>query len=1132
MVAPRKLTARGVRLPLHEEVARAFDFDARWKGQGLADGGRVRTLTLAGERVLATVACGGLVYRVEARYWPRRGKLEIYCGCASASIDARACEHVWALLLTADARSLLPRVSRTATVRVARLASPYVSSVNRQSSNVGVEVAADFASGVGDFAPLAAAASPHAPPRIFRMIACGPSGLSLTSTPGNETAGAQQPPPLYAMLAAAPLIESDFASGWNAPIANICINVVAEAADGRMLPVKPGGYLKIGAELDALSTELLLLAIRGPQLSMIGLGASTIGPLGRVAWAGSISLRAVEAAPLLERLLGAGRLLAATPSGAPQQLQWDGESLAKLHIRVEPSGSRYALDASLELPEGTMPPSQWSYVHRAGLVIAGTHAVLLSSKATELALVFYDAKQTPHELAPDELEEFLDRYYSLDDKAPITLTLPHQLVFSDESVEPTPVVDIGASDGSSVGLPVHVGVRYAEREVELGGQHRWVHDLVRRARYPRDLPLESEFSSTLDEVGVRSRPSYANGRPSLELRVAKTRVREVVLALLERSWAVSIEQKKYQRLGAFHLSAKSGIDWLELDGTVRLDDREIPLGELIRALRKRGRQGNFVELGGSTTGVIPTEWLHRMEQLSALDGKKRGGSTVDGISLARVHAGAALALLDSADSSKEDSAFANLRAGLQRGPLPSMSQTPSEFHGTLRDYQKRGLGWLRWIGEMGFGGCLADDMGLGKTIQVLALLLARGFKPKPSLVIAPRSVVHNWEAEARRFAPALCPVVHLGPRRATDVRQLERCRLVISTYGTLMRDREMLQKLELDYLILDEAQAVKNPQGKTTAAARTMNAELRLALTGTPIENHLGELWSLLDVVNPGFGQRGLRAGGKLRATDGQLVKNLIKPFILRRTKRQVARDLPERVEQTIIVNLSPTEKRRYRELHDHLRREYTDAVSLYGAERSTPRLLVGLLRLRQAACHQGLLDKSRAHCRSSKLDVLLERLGELREEGAKSLVFSQFTSHLDIVQAHLDDAGIKHVRLDGRTQRRAERVKSFQEDPDISVFLISLKAGGTGLNLTAAEYVFLLDPWWNPAAEAQAIDRAHRIGQTSTVIAYRLIAADTIEEKVTQLQASKRALVESVFGDESAFLGKLTREELLHLLD
>jgi SNF2 family DNA or RNA helicase len=242
--------------------------------------------------------------------------------------------------------------------------------------------------------------------------------------------------------------------------------------------------------------------------------------------------------------------------------------------------------------------------------------------------------------------------------------------------------------------------------------------------------------------------------------------------------------------------------------------------------------------------------------------------------------------------------------------------------------------------------------------------------------------------------------------------------------------------------------------------------------------------------------------------------------------------DLPERVEQTLSIELRPAEKRRYQELHRQLRREYSRAVAGLGLERSTPMLLTGLLRLRQAACHQGLIDRSKQGAVSSKLEVLLERLGELESEGAKALVFSQFTQHLDIVGRHLTDAGIRYVRLDGKTTNRAARVKTFQEDPRVTAFLISLKAGGSGLNLTAAEYVFLLDPWWNPAVEAQAIDRCHRIGQSASVVAYRLIAAGTIEEKVAELQHRKRVLSQSVFDNEAAFWGKLTRDDLAKLLE
>ena len=313
-----------------------------------------------------------------------------------------------------------------------------------------------------------------------------------------------------------------------------------------------------------------------------------------------------------------------------------------------------------------------------------------------------------------------------------------------------------------------------------------------------------------------------------------------------------------------------------------------------------------------------------------------------------------------------------------------------------------------------------------------------------------------------------------------------------------------------------------------------MQADHRLALSGTPVENHLGELWTLFDFLNPGMLGRVVPTGGAVRNPDAEtrdLLVKALRPFILRRTKDQVAKDLPEKTEQTVFCDLEPEQRKLYDELRDHYRQSLLSRVDEVGIGRSKIQVLEALLRLRQAACHPGLIDKKRTAEGSAKLDVLLPQLRELAESGRKALVFSQFTSLLAIVRERLDADGVTYEYLDGRTRDRAARVERFQTDPACRLFLVSLKAGGVGLNLTAAEYVFLLDPWWNPAVEAQAIDRSHRIGQTKPVFAYRLIARDTVEEKVLALQQSKRELADAILGGDARLIADLKREDLELLL-
>jgi SNF2 family DNA or RNA helicase len=394
----------------------------------------------------------------------------------------------------------------------------------------------------------------------------------------------------------------------------------------------------------------------------------------------------------------------------------------------------------------------------------------------------------------------------------------------------------------------------------------------------------------------------------------------------------------------------------------------------------------------------------------------------------------------------------------------------------------------------------------------------------------------NWKDEAARFVPSMRVLEHSGPGRPRDASSFAAYDLVLTTYGTLRRDVALLKDFAFDYVVLDEAQMAKNADTVTAKAVRLLRARRRLALTGTPVENRLSELWTLFDFLNPGM----LGASGAFQScfsesalTDGKtaaLLARAVRPFILRRTKAAVAPELPARMEQTLHCELEGEQKRLYDELRDHYRRTLLAEIG-DDMNKARFRILTALLRLRQAACHPGLIDRQRSLDPSAKLDSLLANLVEVTEAGHKAIVFSQFTSMLAIVRNRLDGRGTPYEYLDGQTQNRDERVRRFQEDPECRVFLVSLKAGGLGLNLTAAEYVFLLDPWWNPAVEMQAIDRAHRIGQTRQVIAYRLIAKDTIEDRVLELQERKRAIANAVIGADHSFLPALTRADLEVLL-
>jgi SNF2 family DNA or RNA helicase len=479
------------------------------------------------------------------------------------------------------------------------------------------------------------------------------------------------------------------------------------------------------------------------------------------------------------------------------------------------------------------------------------------------------------------------------------------------------------------------------------------------------------------------------------------------------------------------------------------------------------------------------------------------------------------------------------RARLQEFEGIEEADPPASFRGTLRHYQREGLGWLRFLREFGLGGCLADDMGLGKTVQVLALLAERA--KRPSIIIVPRSLVFNWMREAERFTPNLRVLDYSGGRRKPSDIETGNWDIVLATYGTLRSDIAHLSRIEFEYAILDEAQAIKNANTASAKAARLLRAKQRLALSGTPIENRIEELWSLFEFLNPGMlGAASTFAIMADLATDAEpsdglagreILRRALRPLILRRTKEQVAPELPERVEQTLYVDLEPPQRQFYMELLAATRRSLLSEVDRVGVGGARMHILEALLRLRQAACHPVLVDPARPNLPSAKLDALIPTLEEIVEEGHKAIVFSQFTRFLAIVRARLEAANIPYEYLDGATRNREAHVDRFQSPSGPPVFLISLKAGGHGLNLTAADYVYLLDPWWNPAVEAQAIDRAHRIGQTRRVMATRLVARGTIEEKVIELQESKRAIADAILGADQGVLSKIGREELEILL-
>ena len=713
-----------------------------------------------------------------------------------------------------------------------------------------------------------------------------------------------------------------------------------------------------------------------------------------------------------------------------------------------------------------------------------------------------------------------------------TVDVPEELRYEEVQLVPRPALKIrgpGANQSRNK-LKGDLSFEYEGRPVAGEDASAGFFDAPSRRFVRRNVPVEEEARRLLESNGVKLQHWYGEN-PYWE--IAPTRLPKVVRALVEAGWHIEADGKIFRRPGAFQMGVSTGVDWFELHGDVEYGETRAKLPALLEAVRRGDR---MVRLDDGAYGLLPEEWLKRIGMLAGM------GEAEDGhMRFRRSQAGLLDALLATQPEATCDETFERLRREMRAFAGVQAVAQPAGFVGHLRDYQREGLGWMDFLRRFHFGGCLADDMGVGKTAQVLALLETRraareaGETVGPSLVVVPKSLVFNWKQEAARFTPQLRVLDYTGLDR--DGADFSVHDLIVTTYGTLRRDAVRLKDVDFDYLVLDESQAIKNSGTESAKAVRLLRGNHRLALSGTPVENHLGELWSLFDFLNPGMlGTAGVfkLAGTTTRNPDPEtraLLAHALRPFILRRTKEQVARELPAKTEQTVYCEMPAAQRRLYNELKQHYRYSLLAKVEKDGLAKSKIQVLEALLRLRQAACHPGLLDSRRQADPSAKLDVLIEQLEEVVGAGHKALIFSQFTSLLAIVQDRLRAAGMTYEYLDGSTTNRQAHVERFQNDPECPLFLISLKAGGLGLNLTAAEYVFLLDPWWNPAVEAQAVDRAHRIGQTRQVFAYRLIARDTVEEKVLELQKSKRDLAAAIIGEDNSLIRDLKREDLELLL-
>jgi superfamily II DNA or RNA helicase len=579
-------------------------------------------------------------------------------------------------------------------------------------------------------------------------------------------------------------------------------------------------------------------------------------------------------------------------------------------------------------------------------------------------------------------------------------------------------------------------------------------------------------------------------------------------------------------------------DWFDLGVTIAVEERELPFAEVFAALAA-GESHLLLDDGAHLALDDP-----RLESLRQLivEAQALADSPPDSLRISRYQAGLWAELAALGVVTEQAEAWRRQAAALLELDEVADPDPPAAIEAELRPYQREGFGWLASLWELGLGGILADDMGLGKTLQTLAMVChARERDPGvgPFLIVAPTSVVPNWVAEAARFAPGLtvAAVTDTLKKSGRSIDEVASADVVVTSYTLFRLDAEAYREAEWAGLVLDEAQAVKNHQSKTYKCVRELPSPFKLALTGTPMENNLTELWSLLSIAAPGLFPDPKRFGEQYarpieREGDGERLARLrrrIKPLVKRRTKELVAADLPPKQEQTLEVELHARHRKLYETRLQRERQKILGLIDDFDRNRFT--ILRSITLLRQLSIDAGLVDEEHDDIPCAKLAALVEQLGEVIGGGHRALVFSQFTGFLAKVRGRLDREGIEYCYLDGRTRKRAQAIERFKQGT-APVFLISLKAGGFGLNLTEADYCFLLDPWWNPAAETQAIDRAHRIGQTRPVMAYRMIARETIEEKVVALARRKAELFSGVMDDGDLFAGGVTADDIRGLLD
>ena len=1091
---------------LSMQVARAFEAAVRARGNDYYRRGAAKIQEGDAHHVTALVKGSGNNYDV-AIDW-EGGDLSLCCECPYFESDG-PCKHLWATVLLAESKGLLSAVHDI-----------------RDIHEVGSDFE-DFEEFDDDDEPtpqpqwtLVAQPKLVAPPPEVSRWKMQMAGLAKSSS-GSFVTGKEWPEKRQILY----IVERKESAATGETVLSLHSRdrkLNGEFGTQRQLKLDRNLMMQLPTE-----DRAIFAAITGGT-DQYGYSRMSAGHYGQVSSSHIIPYPLAET--LVPKMVRTGRCYlgdGALPDRL-MPLEWSDEGTWRFGLRLhEEKAKTWLLEGLFRRGEETLRLAEVSVVTKGGMVFAKGKVGPLAADA-RFDWMKMLSQPPKFEVPETELNELLEGLVGTPGLP--ELELPESLQFEVVNVAPRPCLRIHGekhrlSSGSNR-LGAELSFQYEGHQFDESEPVSGFLDSAGRRFLRRDMVAEKSARQFLLDSGGKPLPaSYYETSPGWEILASK--LPQLVRRLVEGGWHLDADGKIFRRPGEFKLAVSSGVDWFELQGEVEYGETSAKLPALLEALR---RGENMVRLDDGTYGVLPEEWLRRIGMLTGM------GTAVKGqIRFRMSQAGLLDALLASQPEAKFDEKFARIRQELKVFEGVKAVAQPPGFMGQLRDYQCEGLGWMEFLRRFSFGGCLADDMGVGKTAQVLAMLEGRRGKHGPSLVVVPRSLIFNWKQEAARFTPGMRVLDYTGLGR--EFGKFTDYDLVVTTYGTLRRDAVRLKDVAFDYVVLDEAQAVKNAGTESAKAVRLLQGQHRLALSGTPVENHLGELWSLFEFLNPGM----LGAASVFQLTSGggkpmepetrALLAHALRPFILRRTKDQVVKELPAKTEQTVYCELAPAQRKLYDELRQHYRDGLLQRIETDGLAKSKIMVLEALLRLRQAACHPGLIDAKRAEEPSAKLEALEEQLREVMETGHKAIVFSQFTSFLKILRDRLDKAGVVYEYLDGKTRDRQGKVERFQGDADCKLFLISLKAGGLGLNLTAAEYVFLLDPWWNPAVEAQAVDRAHRIGQLRPVFAYRLIARDTVEEKVLELQKSKRDLAASIIQGDNSLIRDLKREDLELLL-